>query len=268
MHPIEHLRYVARASGADPSLVAREAATALADIAEVDPAGLVPACRRLVERHLTSGPVWWMSARVLSGADPSEAALAAALELDDDQTDRHLAAALPDSATLTIVGWPEATAAALRRRGDVEVLVIDSTGEGSGLARRLSNAGSDSEAIANTGLGPAAAVADLVVVEAFVAGPAGVLAAPGSLPAAAVASHSGRPVWLVAPTGRVLPGALWDALLSRFDDTAGEPWERSAELVPSSLFTDMIGPEGQTAVVEGLANSTCPAAPELLRAAG
>jgi hypothetical protein len=268
MHPIEHLRYVARASGADPSLVAREAATALAEIAEVDPAGLVPACRRLVERHLTSGPVWWMSARVLSGADPSEAALTAAVELEDDQTERHLAAALPDSATVTVVGWPEATAAALRRRGDVEVLVVDSTGEGSALARRLANAGSEAEAIPNTGVGPAAVVADLVVIEAFVAGPAGVLAAPGSLPAAAVAVQSGRPVWLVAPTGRVLPEPLWDALLNRFDDTAGEPWERGAELVPASLITQVIGPEGETTVVDGLANATCPVAPELLRAAG
>jgi hypothetical protein len=209
-----------------------------------------------------------MSARVLSGADPSEAAMTAALELEDDRTDRLLAAALPDSLTVAIVGWPEATAAALRRRGDLEVLVIDSTGEGSGLARRLSNAGSECEVIPNTGVGPAAAVADLVIVEAFAAGPAGVLAAPGSLPAAAVATHSGRPVWLVAPTGRVLPGGLWDALLSRFDGTAGEPWERSAELVPASLISEMIGPEGQTPVVDGLANATCPASPELLRPAG
>jgi hypothetical protein len=268
MHPIEHLRYVARASGADPSLLAREAATALAEIAEADPAGLVPACRRLVERHLTSGPVWWVSARVLSAADPAEAALSAAVDLEEDQTDRHLAALLPDSATVTVIGWPEATADALRKRGDVEVLVVDSTGEGGGLARRLSNAGSECEIIPNTGVGPAAAVSDLVVVEAFVAGPAGVLAAPGSLPAAAVAAHSGRPAWLVAPTGRVLPEALWDALLTRFDDTAGEPWERSAELVPARLISRLIGPEGEIGVVEGLSTATCPVAPELLRAAG
>jgi hypothetical protein len=268
MHPIEHLRYVARASGADPSLVAREAATALAEIARADPAGLVPACRRLVERHLTSGPVWWMSARVLSAADPSAAALNSAAELEDDQTDRHLAEMLPDSATVTIVGWPEASAAALRRRGDVEVLVVDSTGEGSGLARRLANSGSESEVIPNSGVGPAAAVSDLVVVEALVAGPVGVLAAPGSLPAAAVAAHSGRPVWLVTPAGTVLPEALWDALVTRFDDTAGEPWERAAELVPATLLTELIGPEGQGSVLEGLAAPTCPVAPELLRPAG
>ena len=268
MHPIEHLRYVARASGADPSLVAREAAMALAEVAEVDPVGIVPACRRLVERHLTSGPVWWMAARVLSAADPSDAAVRAAVELEADRTERHLAAALPDSATVVVIGWPEATAGALRRRGDIAVLVVASAGEGSGLARRLTNDGSASEVVPNSGVGPAAAVADLVIVEAFVAGPAGVLAAPGSLPAAAVAAHSGRQVWLVTPTGRVLPEGLWDALLNRFDETGGEPWDRAAELVPASLATDLIGPEGPAPVQDGLGTATCPVAPELLRAAG
>lgn len=268
MHPIEHLRYVARASGSDPALVAREAASALAEIAETDPAGLVPACRRLVERHLTSGPVWWLSARVLGAADPSEAALNAAVELEADHTDRHLAAQLPDSATITVVGWPESAGAALRRRGDVEVLIVDSSGDGSALARRLATAGTACEVVPNSGVGPAAAVSDLVVVEALVAGPAGVLAAPGSLPAAAVAVHSGRPVWLVAPVGRVLPGGLWDALLNRFDETAGEPWDRPAELVPATLFSEMIGPEGPIPVELGLAAATCPTAPELLRSAG
>jgi translation initiation factor 2B subunit (eIF-2B alpha/beta/delta family) len=209
-----------------------------------------------------------MAARVLSAADPSDAALRAAVELEEDRTERHLAAAVPDSATVVVIGWPEATAGALRRRGDIEVLVVDSSGEGSGLARRLANAGSDCEVVPNSGVGPAAAVADLVLVEAFVAGPGGVLAAPGSLPAAAVASHSGRPVWLVTPTGRVLPESLWDALLNRFDDTAGEPWDRGAELVPATLATDLIGPEGPAPVDEGLSSATCPVAPELLRAAG
>ena len=66
MHPIERLRYVARASGADPSVLVRETASALAAVAADDPIGLVPACRRLVDRHLTSGPMWWMVARVLT----------------------------------------------------------------------------------------------------------------------------------------------------------------------------------------------------------
>ena len=70
MHPIERLRLVARAGAEGRSaLLAREAATALAMFSD-DPAGLVTACRRLVDRHPTSGPMWWLAARVLVSSDP------------------------------------------------------------------------------------------------------------------------------------------------------------------------------------------------------
>ena len=55
MHPIERLRMVARAAGEGPALVAQEAAGALVAFGD-DPAGLVTACRRLVDRQPTSGP--------------------------------------------------------------------------------------------------------------------------------------------------------------------------------------------------------------------
>src|SRR6202011_5369703 len=113
MHPIERLRYVARASGAEPSLLVRETAAALADVVRVEPAGLVPACRRLIDRHLTTGPVWWLAARMLTAAEPAQAAWQAAAELKDDPTSGMLAAALPDDLTVTIVGWPDLAAAAL-----------------------------------------------------------------------------------------------------------------------------------------------------------
>jgi len=54
---------VARASAEDPGLLAQEAAAALAGCAE-DPRALVMACRRLLERQATAGPVWWLAARV------------------------------------------------------------------------------------------------------------------------------------------------------------------------------------------------------------
>src|SRR5579864_4374896 len=102
MHPIERLRHVARVAGADPALVASEAAGALASMANVDPAGLVPACRRLIERHVASGPVWWVCARVLSGADQAAAARQAAADLDADRTERVLVRELPDGASVTV----------------------------------------------------------------------------------------------------------------------------------------------------------------------
>jgi hypothetical protein len=268
MHPIEHLRHVARATGADPTLVAAEAASALAQMASLDPAGLVPACRRLIERHLTSGPVWWLSARILGADDQRAAARQAAVELEDDRTANHLAAALPESSSALILGWPDLTASALRRRGDVEALVVDAGGEGAALARRLRDGGGDSALVADAGVGSAAAVAELVLIEAHVAGPAGVLATPGSLAAAGVAAQLGVPVWAVTGVGRVLPERLWDALLVRFDATGGEPWERAAELVPASFLSGVVGPDGPVEVEVGLAAATCPVAPELLRLTG
>lgn len=268
MHPIEHLRHVARATGADPGLVVREAASALADMTRVEPAGLVPACRRLIEGHVSSGPVWWLSARLLGADDTVVAAREAIRELDDDQTDEYLAAAIPDSATLLVVGWPDICAMALRRRGDVEVLVVDSADEGAPFVRRLRDRGGEAALVPESGTGPAAAVAEVVAVEALAGGPSGVLASPGSMAAAAVAAHRGIPVWAVTGTGRVLPQRLWDALLARLDASGSEPWDRSVELVPASLISAVIGPDGPKEPDAGLRATTCPAAPELFRPAG
>jgi hypothetical protein len=265
MHPIEHLRHVARATGADPALVATEAASALGHMAEMDPAGLVPACRRLVERHLTSGPVWWMAARILTADDQRRAARESAGILVHDRTAQQVAAALPDSSSVLIIGWPDLAAEALRIRGDVEALVVDADGEGAALARRLQDGGGESSAVPEAGAGAAAAVADLVLLEAHAGGPSGVLTTPGSLGAAAVAAQLGVPVWAVTGVGRILPERLWNALLNRFDETAGEPWSRPSELVPASFLSAIVGPEGLTSVAEGLGAATCPTAPELLR---
>jgi hypothetical protein len=268
MHPIEHLRHVARATGADPGLVAAEAARALAEMADMDPAGLVPACRRLVERHLTAGPVWWLSARVLGADDQRAAAREAARELARDPTVRHLTGVLPEAVSVVVLGWPDLAGEALRSRGDVEALVVDAGGEGAALARRLCDSGGESALVPDSGVGAAAAVAELVLVEAHAAGPAGVLGTPGSLAAAAVGAQLGVPVWAVTGVGRVLPPRLWDALAARFDETGGEPWARSAELVPASLLSAVVGPSGLASVAEGLGAATCPAAPELLRLTG
>ena len=267
MHPIEHLRYVARASGADPGLLVRETADALAGVVRVEPAGLVPACRRLIERHLTVGPVWWLAARVLTAPDPVVAARVAGAEIDRDPTAAALAGALPDDVTVTVIGWPEIGGAALRRRGDAEVLVADALGEGAILARRLDEAGTAAAVVADAGVAAAVVVSDLVVIEATAAGPSGILATLGSHGAAAVAAHRGIPVWAVAGVGRVLPGRLWDALLQRVDQDPAEPWDRPVELVPAGLLTAVVGPTGLLAPDEGLAQATCPVAPELFRPA-
>ncbi|HEX9546604.1 MAG TPA: hypothetical protein VF942_04660 [Acidimicrobiales bacterium] len=268
MHPIERLRYVARASGADLSMLAQETAVALADVVRVEPAGLVPACRRLIERHLTAGPVWWLASRVLTASDPALEAWAAAAVIDNDPTPDLLARAIPDDGTVTIIGWPDIAASVLRRRGDVEVLVSDAGGDGASLARRLVDAGTEAAVVPDAGIAAAVVVSNLVIVEATAAGPTGLLAATGSHAAAAVAAHAGIPVWGVAGVGRVLPERLWDALLSRLDQAEDEPWDRVVEMIPTGLITELIGPSGRLPASEGLAQTSCPAAPELLRPAG
>lgn len=261
MHPIERLRMVARAAGEGPALLAQEAAGALAAFAG-DPAGLVTACRRLVDRQPTSGPIWWLAARVLAADDPTGEAWRAAEELADDDTPLSLAAHLPDDATVCVVGRPELTEAALVRRGDLAVLVVDALGEGHGLARRLARADTDVELVPESGLGAAAAAADLVLLEAVALGPTGFVGVSGSRAAAAVGRTAGKPVWVVAGAGRVLPAALWGALSRRLGPAE---WDGDEELVPIDLVDRVVGRQGPVDVATALLHPGCPPVPELLR---
>ena len=56
------------------------------------------------------------------------------------------------------------------------------------------------------------------------------------------AADSGRPVWVVAGIGRVLPPGLWDAAVDRY--SPAEPWDGDEELVPLRLVDEVIGPDG------------------------
>ncbi|HZT66637.1 MAG TPA: hypothetical protein VFA11_12695 [Acidimicrobiales bacterium] len=268
MHPIERLRMVARAEGAGPSLLAREAAAALASLGG-DPAAVVTGCRRLVDRHMEMGPMWWMAARVLAAPDPVAEAYRAAAQLDEDPTADRLAVELPaDAATVVVVGWPEQAAQALRKRGDLEVLAVDVDGEGAALARRLSGAGGDALEVDPAGIGAAVTVAGVVLLEALAAGPDGFLAATGSKAAAAVARAEGVAVWLALGVGRVLPARLWEAQLARIDGRGEEPWERPFEVVPLALVDEVVGPAGRGSPASVAGRADCPVAPELLRASG
>jgi hypothetical protein len=267
VHPIERLRYVARAGGAPPSSLVREAAGALAGFAD-DPAGLVTACRRLVDRHPQVGPMWWLAARILSASDPVVEAWRVADELDEDPTGGVLAAALPESVAVVVLGWPELVGSALRRRGDLQVLVVDALGEGAALARRLRSSSEDVVEVAESGLGAAVAASDLVLVEALAMGEDGAVATSGSWAAAAVAQSAGVRAWLVAGVGRILPAPLWEGLGRRLDEDPEEPWERPYEVMPLDLVSQVVGPGGLEGVEAALARADCPVAPELLKPSG
>jgi hypothetical protein len=268
MHPIERLRYVARASGIPQHVLVRETAGALMSFAQ-DPPGLVTACRRMIFRQPTSGPLLWLASRVLSATDPlHELRLCMAL-LDEDSTAHELRHALPADSSVAVLGWPEAASAALPARGDVYALVIDVLGEGTGFVQQLWNSDVDAADVAVSGMGAGVVAADLLLLEAPAIGPDEFLAVSGSRAAAAVATHAQVPVWLVGGVGRQLPAPLWNSLVDRLSDAGrgGDPWDVDEELVPLDLVTHIVGPDGLQPVTQAVRHSDCPVAAELLRPA-
>jgi hypothetical protein len=265
VHPIERLRYVARASGADQAVLVRETAQALSAF-RGDPSGLVAACRRIVDRHPTSAPLWWLCARVLTSPDGQRDAWEAVDEIEGDPTSAELSYALPEDATACVIGWPELVGEALPPRGDVEVLAVDALGEGSGLVRRLVHAGIDAVDVPTSGMGAAVCSSDVLLLEAVAVGPDGFVAVSGSLAAATVARHAEVPVWLAAGVGRMLPARMWDALAGRRATRAADPWDLDEEVVPLSLVDRVCGPAGLEPPGDALRRTDCPVAPELFDA--
>ncbi|MGH9243715.1 MAG: hypothetical protein ACRD29_05230 [Acidimicrobiales bacterium] len=266
MHPIERLRYVARAGAAagGEAVLADEAADALAALGD-DHAGLVTACRRILDRHPASGVLWWLASRVLTSSEPVREARRVARDLEGDPTAAHVAAELPDEVTVCVIGWPEQVGEALGRRPDLRVFAVDVHDE---LAWRSARGFEHDEApriVAGAGLGWAASTADLLLLEASALGTHGLAGTAGSRAAAAVARHSGRTVWAVAGVGRVLAPRLWDALAARLD-TLPEPWDSVHEVVPLDLVDVVVGSTGRLTPAEAVAGADCPVAPELLRA--
>ena len=56
MHPIERLRWIARAEDEPAASLGSEAAWTLAELAEQEPTALLTACRRLLDRHPSLRP--------------------------------------------------------------------------------------------------------------------------------------------------------------------------------------------------------------------
>ena len=261
MHPIEHLRYVARSSGVGQEALVRETAGALMSFGH-DPAGLVTTCRRMLARQPSSGPLMWLASRVLASADPRSEVRACFEAITEDKTSRFLSRELPLEACVCVLGWPDQISRALRIRGDLRVLVVDVLGEGRHLVRRLSEQDSSVDEVDESGLGAAAASAGVVLLETAAVGPDGFLAVAGSRAAAAVAHTAGVPVWLIAGKGTVLPGPMWDSLVERALGMV-EAWEADEEIVPLELVDRVAGPDGLVSVQEAVSSTDCPVVPEL-----
>lgn len=262
VHPIERLRYVARAGDVPTAPLVREAALALATFAH-DPVELVTACRQLIERRPSSGPLLWVTARMVTGTDPSTEAWDAVEALERDTTVRELAHALPADASVLVIGASEQCGEAVMQRGDVEVLVADTVGEGYGLIRQLEAYDHAVADVPAAGVGAAAREADLVLIEAEMMHEGGALARSGSLAAAAVARAAEVPIWLVAGVGRVVPSRMFEWAAAADDDI--DPWDATLEVVPIDLVDRVVGPSGLQPVAEIRYRVDCPVAPELFR---
>ena len=262
MHPIERLRYLARSSGADQRVLVGETASALRSLG-FDPAGLVVSCRRIVEKHPTSGPLWWLCAHMLTSAEPSVTARELANQLDADPTPDLLVDALPDDATVCVVGWPDLAGEACLRRGDVRVLAVDSLDQGSSFVRRLERSDVEAEVVDAGGVAAAVLASDLVMVEALAASPTEMLATPGSRAAASVAYCSEVPVWAVLGRGRCLPAQAFTDKLQRVGDVR-QPWFADAEALPLALASFVASERGVHPVDEVALAPECPLAHELL----
>ena len=226
-HPLEQLRFLARSWDADEELPMTEVAAVLDQLATESPGSLLQACRRLIEYFPAAGPVWWLSARVLSAADPAEAVWQAADELSEDPTGRMFADALPPSVTVGLPGHSRAVALALRRRPDVTVEKKPGR-------------------------------ADLVVVTALAGGPADLLVSARAEAAIGHAVKSGKPVWALVARGVLLPQGLWEQLLLRVQASGG------CGVLSARTFSAGVSDSGKGAIDAVLSGPTCPAVAELL----
>jgi hypothetical protein len=125
VHPIERLRYVARAGWAAPEVLAAEAAWALSDLALHEGPAVLPSVRRLLDRHPGCGPMWWVGARMVTAGDPVDEGERCADALESDETDERLDEALPTGARVVRRGGVSDVASA-----DLVIVQVDAFGAG------------------------------------------------------------------------------------------------------------------------------------------
>ncbi|MEL6892912.1 MAG: hypothetical protein AAFP84_15050 [Actinomycetota bacterium] len=278
VHPIEHLRYVARAHGVDAGALVEETAHALGSL-HFDPSGLVVACRRIVERHPFGGPLWWLCSNVVTSSEPFEAVWELAEAVRADPTPSELADALPEppiaasldaerepSTDVITIGDPSVVGAGLARRGDVRVLAIDVDHSATSFVRRLERYDVEYEPVDAGAAGAAVGAASIVLVEALAVDATRAVVPIGSSTVAGLGTAFGVPVWLVAGLGRRLPTTYIDAMVDRYGELAAEidPWSVDVEVIPTSLCTHVVGPHGVAPLGPPALQPECPHAAELL----
>jgi hypothetical protein len=176
-------------------------------------------------------------------------------DIEQDCTAIELAAALPDDATVCVLGWPDLVGEAIDRRGDLRVLAVDVGDLGSSFSRLLRRRGVDAGEVDAIDLSAAVRDADVVLIEVLIAAGDEVLAERLSYAAAAAAYCAQVPVWAVTGVGRCVPPQVLAAIHERGHD---------GESVPVGLFSDVVGTTGLRGPIESMV-AECGFAPELLR---
>jgi hypothetical protein len=258
MHPMEQLRHVARAGGGDPAAIVAATVDALVGL-QPAPSELLTLCRNLLDRHASCGPLWWLCAHLLVEPAALDGAWRLVDDLADDPTPRRLADALPQDATVVVVGCPRLTSRALCERPDLAVLAVDAGDEGRGLSRRLDRAGVVTDVVPPDATLAAVRAADTVLVEADACSSDTVVTQIGSGLAAVAASAAGTPLWLVAGRGRRLPAGYVATISAR---VAGR-WDRDFETFSPDVVTNVAGPDGVIASSAVAYQPECPTIPEL-----
>ena len=238
VHPIERLRYVARAGVVPVAPLVRESAAALSSFAD-DPKGLLTSCRRLLDRRSDCAPLVWLAARMLTAMDPRSEAARVVQDLDADTTERMLQNGLntlPSSSSVLAVGELGAFADALHDRPDLRWIEPDDP--------------------------DAAATADLVLAASDCVGPSQALVVTEAVSAAEAARGFGTPVWLIAGAGRLLPERMWNLLSDRH--RPGDPAMAGLAVLDLDRFvTQVVTPSGLLTPAEAARRSDCPIVPEL-----
>jgi hypothetical protein len=262
MHPIERLRWIARAEDEPAASLASEAAWTLGELTEHEPTALLTACRRLLDRHPACGPLWWVSAQLAAAGDPLEAGRRAAAELCSDPTVNRIGQALRSSYTATdvlvLTAPVDLVLPALESSKPYPLRVISTPWSLRRSMRALSavvssdvtgwSVGEEHEAVDG---------ASVLLVEVLAAGGAEALASPGTAGVVRAANDLAVPVWAVIGVGRAIPDRLFEAAAER----AGE----DADRLGLDVFSLAIGPDHTGDPVDVAARVTCPPGPELLR---
>ncbi len=254
MLPFERLRSLARYTGDDRALV-DEVADCLADFDD-DPAQLVLVCRRLLAHHPANGPLWWLCSRVVGASDPATAARDAVRTAARDRTVERLAAVLPfpHDDPIVVLGWPEATGAALAQRPDLDVVVVRPDRGDAGLRSRLGAVEGPLRLVSVTEA--MAVAATHLLVEVLVTSPTTAIVPAGT--ADLTWELPDTALWLVAPVDRILPARTFAVLRDRLGEGDGEV----LELADAARIA---GPGGLDSPERFVTRLDCPLAPELLR---